>query len=581
MKAKLISSPSLVLFLGILFSLFVLQGKAQNKKVLDSLLLHYETTDVNNLSLETFDSIVGELSKGNADKTILFLRNHIDDLDEAKSNKIALIYSYRYLSNAFMAKGQKDSSLKYINLAISHNEILDNEEQRMLNNNTLADFLSYELEYDKAMGLLYKSLDYFEKNGQKEECAETLFSIALISKEIGSIKKSLEVLNDALDIFEELEQEERICEIYYQLGDINMMEEDMDGAKLFYEKSEELSSKLSYSVMLSAAYYALASIAAESGDFKEEKKYIFKAITLDEELESMYGLAYDHLMLASYYIRLDSLDEAKEKLMLCYEYSLGASHYQLLTSSLNQLADIEYKQSNYKAAADYQIALNELLDTAYMSFDYENLVEIEQQYELDKQEQIYTLESQKKKYQNLVLLLIVSILCIVAILLWVLQRSRSKRVAAEKEKLEEKLMYKNKELATNILYLVNKNELIASISKKLVKLKLNSVKKENQVILSELVSEIQHNLDDEVWKEFEIRFQEVHADFYKHLNERFPKLSVNERRLAAFLRLNMSTKEIMAVTHQSQSAIEMARSRLRKKINLSADENLSAFFAQF
>jgi DNA-binding CsgD family transcriptional regulator len=69
----------------------------------------------------------------------------------------------------------------------------------------------------------------------------------------------------------------------------------------------------------------------------------------------------------------------------------------------------------------------------------------------------------------------------------------------------------------------------------------------------------------------------VHNDFYDKLNEKFPNLSANEKRLCAFLRLNMSTKEISAITYQSINSITVARSRLRKKLELDSDENLISF----
>ena len=67
-------------------------------------------------------------------------------------------------------------------------------------------------------------------------------------------------------------------------------------------------------------------------------------------------------------------------------------------------------------------------------------------------------------------------------------------------------------------------------------------------------------------------------DFYKALNKKFPDLTNNERKLCAFLRLNMSTKEISAITFQSVHSITIARSRLRKKLNIThSDISLTDF----
>jgi DNA-binding CsgD family transcriptional regulator len=70
----------------------------------------------------------------------------------------------------------------------------------------------------------------------------------------------------------------------------------------------------------------------------------------------------------------------------------------------------------------------------------------------------------------------------------------------------------------------------------------------------------------------------VHIEFYEKLQSKFPDLTTNERKLCAFLRLNMTTKEISAITNQSLNSIEMARHRLRKKLNIDNSQvNLTTF----
>ena len=76
-----------------------------------------------------------------------------------------------------------------------------------------------------------------------------------------------------------------------------------------------------------------------------------------------------------------------------------------------------------------------------------------------------------------------------------------------------------------------------------------------------------------------MHFKEVHFAFYEMLQKSFPDLTVNEKRLCAFLRLNLTTKEIAAITHQSVKSINMARFRMRKKMNLESDVDLAGFLA--
>ena len=142
------------------------------------------------------------------------------------------------------------------------------------------------------------------------------------------------------------------------------------------------------------------------------------------------------------------------------------------------------------------------------------------------------------------------------------------------------LDFKNKELTTNVMYLVQKNELINSVAKSLLTLKQN-LGSENQLMIQKIVQNLNAESDNELWNEFEYRFQMVHTEFYKKLRSLHRNITPSEERLAALLRLNLSSKEISTITHQTIRSIEVARGRLRKKLNLTGtDVNLVTYLAE-
>jgi len=102
----------------------------------------------------------------------------------------------------------------------------------------------------------------------------------------------------------------------------------------------------------------------------------------------------------------------------------------------------------------------------------------------------------------------------------------------------------------------------------------SSVKKEIQQLLNLLNFDVK--LDDD-WEHFAYHFDQVHVDFLKHLRERFPQLSSNDSKLCAYLRMNLSTKEIAPLMNISVRGVEGSRYRLRRKLNLSNDANLTDF----
>lgn len=95
--------------------------------------------------------------------------------------------------------------------------------------------------------------------------------------------------------------------------------------------------------------------------------------------------------------------------------------------------------------------------------------------------------------------------------------------------------------------------------------------------INALISDYKRISYNSNWDEFEILFEKVHSSFYEKLNTQFPTLTANERKICAFSKLNMSSKEIAQITFQSDEALKKARLRLRQKLEISRETNLVTF----
>lgn len=149
-----------------------------------------------------------------------------------------------------------------------------------------------------------------------------------------------------------------------------------------------------------------------------------------------------------------------------------------------------------------------------------------------------------------------------------------------REKLEAEIQFKNKELATATMHLVQKGEILHTIQENLNQILDKStnpaVKKEVQQLLNLL------NFDaklDEDWELFAVHFDQVHVNFLKKLRERHPELSQTDYKLCAYLRMNLTTKEIAPLMNISVRGVEASRYRLRKKLGLPNDANLTEVIA--
>ena len=98
--------------------------------------------------------------------------------------------------------------------------------------------------------------------------------------------------------------------------------------------------------------------------------------------------------------------------------------------------------------------------------------------------------------------------------------------------------------------------------------------------LLDLLSQMSTSENSKHWNEFYARFNDVHQDFYHNISKQFPSLSPAEQKLAAFIKLKMSSKEISLLTQNTKASIDVARSRLRKKMNLTKSDSFVVFLSK-
>lgn len=143
----------------------------------------------------------------------------------------------------------------------------------------------------------------------------------------------------------------------------------------------------------------------------------------------------------------------------------------------------------------------------------------------------------------------------------------------EKEQLINEINLKRKELANSTMLAARKNEVLMQIQGELNK---DKDKFSNQYRLKHIMNRINQAVkNDEEWKVFETNFNELHEDFFKDLLAKYPKLSNRDLKLCAYLKMNLTSKEIAPLMGISVRGVEVHRYRLRKKINVDNSENLT------
>ncbi len=148
------------------------------------------------------------------------------------------------------------------------------------------------------------------------------------------------------------------------------------------------------------------------------------------------------------------------------------------------------------------------------------------------------------------------------------------------EKLQGEMDYTNKELANQTMGIIQKNQFLVNLKDDLQYIQKSvsdgKVKKNLSGITRNINKEINNKQQNQV---FETYFDEVHKDFFKRLKAKYAGLTPRDMRLCAYIRMNLTSKEIATLLNISDRGVEISRYRLRKKMELSRDINLSTFLS--
>lgn len=163
-----------------------------------------------------------------------------------------------------------------------------------------------------------------------------------------------------------------------------------------------------------------------------------------------------------------------------------------------------------------------------------------------------------------------------------IEKSEKEIIVLKNEKLLAEIEGKNSELASVAMHLLQKGELLAKLREELVRLKRATTEDMQSDDLKKLIRIInQESKMDKEWDQFAVYFDNTHSDFLKAIKEAHPTLNPNELKLCAYLRMNLSSKEIAQLMNISVRGVEISRYRLRKKLGVPTEVSMFNYFAEF
>ncbi len=164
-----------------------------------------------------------------------------------------------------------------------------------------------------------------------------------------------------------------------------------------------------------------------------------------------------------------------------------------------------------------------------------------------------------------------------------LERERDEKeiVRLKNEKLEAEINLKNAELASATFNLVQNGERLVKIKDELVKLKGNQTSNHTANEYKKIIKMLGESTLGQSWEEFALHFDQVHNNFLLKIKNSYPNLTPNELKLCAYLRLNLTSKEMGKIMNITTKSVELARYRLRKKLEIPSEMGLFPFLLNY
>lgn len=161
-----------------------------------------------------------------------------------------------------------------------------------------------------------------------------------------------------------------------------------------------------------------------------------------------------------------------------------------------------------------------------------------------------------------------------------MEKEQQQRMAdLEREELAKEIRLKQHELANTTLNIAKKNEMMLEIKDMLL---ANKDKFSHSQRYRSFIKKLDASISDtEDWNRFEVNFKELHEDFFERLLKAHPSLTPKDLKLCAYLKMNLTTKEIAPLMGITIRGVEIHRYRLRKKLDIDPSENLSNFLITF
>ena len=526
------------------------------------------------------------------DSTKLYWKKALKILPNQETGKKA--DAYNNMGIIFFRLGETDSSLNAHSQSLKLRKMLPDSSSVARSYNNIGALYRAKGNYSTAIEYYFKALPIYKAYDLKKETSDLLNGIGLLYQDIGNFEEALKFLLDSYELRKEIGNPRTIASSMNNIGALYFQTKAYDKAEFFFKEYLSLATKLNDKKNIAGCYINLSNIYKYRKEYDKTIEFTNKANTLFEEMKDVRNSAIACINLGSLYFDLKQYKKSKTYYKQAYEKAAQASALNLQSTASRGLSEALSENNKYKEALYYFREYSEMQDTLFSHDLNEKVARYQELYEAEKKTaEIKELEAEALKKEKEIALskvfrnwtIVFSGLLIVTLIL-LFNRFKIKRKALrnEKEKFklqaelnEKELELKAAELSSVAMNSLQKNKILSAIEKEVATLKADE-KQTKETVFKALDNLVKNGLAmDDQWDIFQKHFNNVHPGFFDFLNKNFPELTNNDLKACAYIRMNLSSKEVASLTNVSPKSVTMHRYRLKKKLNLDTEDSLKNF----
>ena len=444
--------------------------------------------------------------------------------------------------------------------------------------------------YDKATKEVFNSLEILEKIKDSARIADTYNRLGVLEHRTGNFYKAIEYNLKAVSIYDKINDISFKSQALNDIGVSYIKLEDYNNSEKHLLQALKNAKSVKFKSIEASSLQNLGKINLKRGDYKKAIEYYNQSIKVNKSVGAERAITITKLALARAHAENGKNILSIKIIDTIIPYLKKTNNLSLMVTALEINSLANKNMSNYKIALDNFELSQKIKDSLFNLSTSKQIESIRSNYELDKkqseialqQKEIKTL-NQEVEISNLRKGLYAGgmfTFLVVSGLLYFGFKQRIKKNKIEREKQEaiyqQEIEFKKKELASQTLHLVQKNTFIQELKENLEKIKkspeLFKVEIRRLVMLHK-----KESAEDKDWEVFKSYFSEVHNNFDNKIKTIAEDISEKEIRLASFLRMNLSTKEIASMLNVLPESVLKSKYRLKKKLNLNKETDLNQF----